>query len=469
MPRKPKAECHAIHVTRDGAVVRVTLFPPRALKKEKTWSAYWKGQKTRRSTGKRTLKEAIEAATAMVQERPTEPSDDWHCPSDEEFIEIQRRHFGKRTDPLGQKRAESSLVNTLDAIDAFKRVSGLTQISRATPDDCETFQTAALKLPRNWRSQHPKSKPEPRTISAGTVHKWLVALRAAFERANDNAGRKCVRGVVPPERLLKSNPWQRFTWIKPPAKKIEQFKGEELLELLQHLRKSWPGVTAAEAMLKVYVWSWARREEVAGLRWEDLRVVGEEVHFDTIGKWGVEKWFRIPRSLHDELLALRTDSPFVFARLMDQIREFHATEGRKSAARMVKDFDVYNAGRWFYERVREWSGGDACVHMLRKTVLQYARAGEDASRSLAKDARVSEGVMMTHYVKEEDLQHRSASNAMYHRLCLSMTSEVARAFGHEHSATALLEQRLREAVGSRNWPLVSEIAKKLTKQDRQAG
>jgi hypothetical protein len=107
--------------------------------------------------------------------------------------------------------------------------------------------------------------------------------------------------------------------------------------------------------------------------------------------------------------------------------------------------------------------------MLRKTVLQYARVGEDASRALAKDARVSEGVMMTHYVKEEDAQPRAASNAMFQRLCLSMTPEVARAFGHEHSATAMLEQRLREAVAFRSWSLVGEIAKKLAKQDRQAG
>ena len=153
---------------------------------------------------------------------------------------------------------------------------------------------------------------------------------------------------------------------------------------------------------------------------------------------------------------------------MDQIREFHATEGRKSAAKMVREFSVYNAGRWFYEQVKKWDS-EADVHMFRKTSLQYARAGQDAAQSLAKDARVSEGVMMNHYVKEEDLQFRAASNAMYRRLCLSMTPEVARAFGHEHSATAILEQRLRDAIGSRNWPLVGEVAKKLAKQDRQAG
>jgi hypothetical protein len=77
--------------------------------------------------------------------------------------------------------------------------------------------------------------------------------------------------------------------------------------------------------------------------------------------------------------------------------------------------------------------------------------------------------MMTHYVKEEDLQLRAASNAIYQRLCLSMKPEVARALGHEHSATAILEQRLRGAIGSPNWPLVGEVAKKLAKHDRQAG
>jgi integrase len=218
----------------------------------------------------------------------------------------------------------------------------------------------------------------------------------------------------------------------------------------------------------VFVWSWARREEVAGLKWDDLRVVEDEVHFDTVGKREKEWWFRIPKSLYDELLSIRTTSPFVFARLGDQIRHFHSTEGRKSAARMVKEFTVYNAGRWFYEQVKKWDS-EAYVHMFRKTSLQYARAGQDATQALAKDARVSEGVMMTSYVTEGDLQFRAASNAMYQRLCLSMTPEVARAFGHEHSATAILEQRLRDAIGSRNWPLVGQIAKKLAGQDRQAG
>jgi hypothetical protein len=248
MPRKPKREeRHEIHVLHNGMTVKVTLFPPRPGSREKSWNAYWKGLKTRRSTGKKTLAEASEAATAMVQGRPkgTDAGNLW--PTDDEFIEIQRRHFNKKRDRSGKG---ASLTSVLQAVDAFQRVSGVTPICRATPDDCERFQTEALKLLRNWRSQHPKSKSETRTITAATVHKWLVSLHGAFERVNDDAGRKCVRGVVPPERLLKSNPWQKFTWIEPTKKKIEQFKADELLKLLHHFRKAWPGVTAAEAMLR---------------------------------------------------------------------------------------------------------------------------------------------------------------------------------------------------------------------------
>jgi integrase len=464
MPRKPKVERQTFHVSVNGKSVQVTIFPPNKERGESSWNAYWKGLKTRRSTGKKTQAEAIEAANAMVQGRSAGATACGQWPTDEEFIEVQRRHFSKRKDRSGKG---ASITNVLEAIDAFKRVSGLTPICRANADDCERFQTEALKLLRNWRSQHPKSKPETRTVAVHTVHKWLTALRAAFERVNDDAGRKCVRGVIPSERLLKSNPWQKFTWIDLPKKKIEQFSDDSLFDLLEHFRRAYPGVTVAESMIKVFFWSWARREEVAGLKWDALRIVEDEVHFDIDTKWGKEWWFRIPQSLYDELEAFRTDSPFVFAKLNDQIREFHETHGRKSAARMVKDFTVYNAGKWFYEKVKAWDS-QAYVHMFRKTSLQYARIGEDASRSLARDAGVSERVMMASYVKEEDVQFHAASNAMFERLCLSKP-EVAKAFGHVPSATAELETRFWEAVRSRNWPLVGEIAKKLAKQDRKAG
>ena len=73
----------------------------------------------------------------------------------------------------------------------------------------------------------------------------------------------------------------------------------------------------------------------------------------------------------------------------------------------------------FREQVKK-CGRDACIYMLRKTSPQYDRAGQDATQSLAKNARVSEGFMIPHYVQEDNLELQSASNAMHQRLCLSM-------------------------------------------------
>src|SRR5437660_1425260 len=69
-------------------------------------------------------------------------------------------------------------------------------------------------------------------VSPNTVLKWSRSLQAAFERANRNAGRKCVRGVVDERRLLTVNPWNQFTWIGGRSKPIRQFDMDELLSFL---------------------------------------------------------------------------------------------------------------------------------------------------------------------------------------------------------------------------------------------
>ena len=99
----------------------------------------------------------------------------------------------------------------------------------ARADDCASFQRKASRFPKNWRKQYPKSQKEVATLSPNTVLKWSRALQAAFERANRNAGRKWVRGVVDEQKLLTDNPWKQFTWIDGTRKPIRQFDAAELL------------------------------------------------------------------------------------------------------------------------------------------------------------------------------------------------------------------------------------------------
>ncbi|HEU5116835.1 MAG TPA: hypothetical protein VFT74_09195, partial [Isosphaeraceae bacterium] len=381
------------------------------------------------------------------------------------------------------------------AVSAFREISGLSPIAAAKPEDCERFQHEALKRPKNWRSQYPNSKKEVETLSANTVIKWLVAIQAAFERANRNAGKKCVRGVVPEERLLTDNSWRRFTWIRllstrrnmPEAlrtdnswrrftwirgfdRKIRQFSGEELVSLLDHLEWKWPGVTVAPAIARICLWSWGCKSEVMGLRWDQLRSVGGEYHFEIVGKWGIDKWFRIPEALYRELLALKIDSPYVFGIYKQQLRRFHERGTRPWLAQRVSDeFDPDNLGDWFYERVQDWSkdapDGRAYLHVFRKTSLQYARSGEDLNRQVASDARLGVSVMLTSYVKESDEEMRAKSNRTYRRIAASLPPDVAERYGYVESGTDPLVERLKAAVARQEWGLVSKITAELQRRE----
>jgi integrase len=467
MPRKPLLKKQKVTVVIDGSPITVTLTPPTGTRR--SWYAYWPGLVASKSTGVTEPSEAVLVAEEMIRNGGQRRSQTCAVPTDEEFEEIQRRHFAKKQSPEERRRAEKSLVACLEAISAFRGISGLKPIAAATPEDCERFQHEALKRPKNWRSHYPNSRKEVEPLSANTVIKWSVALQAAFERANRNAGKKCVRGVVPEVRLLSENPWRQFTWIRGFDRKIRQFSGEELISLLDHLGRKWPGMTVASAIAKVCLWSWGRKSEVMGLRWDQLRPVGEECHFEIVGKWGIDKWFRIPDGLHRELLALKTDSPYVFGIYKEQLRRFHERGPRPWLATRVSDeFDPDQLGDWFYERIQDWSrdapGGRAYLHVFRKTSLQYARMGEDLNRQVAADARLGVSVMLTSYVKESDEEMRAKSNRTYRRIAASLPPEVARRYGHEEVDTDTLVQRLQEAVSRKDWDLVSRLTADLQRR-----
>jgi GNAT superfamily N-acetyltransferase len=403
----------------------------------------------------------------------------------------------------------------------------LDRVASATADDCARFQTEALKRPVNWRKDlrtpgqaadelqsTPRSPKKPRpsktqqrralngvpqlaaeTISSNTVLKWSRMLQAAFQRANRNAGKKCVRGVVAEDKLLTANPWTQFTWVEGTDTPIRQFDAGELVSILDFLEKGWKGVPVAVLAVKVLLWSCCRKLEVAGLIWgagrvftNDRRVVcasdcsltaegvlaaegrpvaAAEVHFEVVGKWGVERWFRIPGPLFRELLVHRTDSPFVFAAYTEQIRRLHADN--PGCLKKVRDeFTPKNFGRWLYERIKDWAathGGDAYLHVFRKTGLQFAHDGEEeeASRKVAADAGVSEKVLLGHYVKPKLWRQ---SNRTFRRLLASLPPEVASRYGYVEDERTRLEREREMATEADNWALVAELAAVIGRMDR---
>src|SRR5208283_5366865 len=104
---------------------------------------------------------------------------------------------------------------------------------------------------------------------------------------------------------------------------------------------------------------------------------------------------------------------FVFAAYAKQVRRFRRHHPNLING-LATEFNPKTFGNWFYYRVKEWSKsnpkGSAYIHLFRKTTLQHARRGEDINRQVAKDAKVSESVMMTNYVKEMEEEIRDGSN-----------------------------------------------------------
>lgn len=465
MPRKQNLQKQTITVLVNGSPISVSLYPPTGPRR--SWYAYWQGLVASKSTGTANLNEAVVVVEGMLRNGGKRPKADAGLLTDGEFFEIQQVHYGRKTDPTAKARAQKSLEACTDALTAFQSISGLRRIAEATPDDCAQFQREALSKPTNWRRSYPNKKETDEKISPNTVLKWSRMLQAAFERANRCAGKKCVRGVVDEARLLSSNPWTQFTWIDGRKKSIRHFDEDELKSFLAFLKEKCPGVPIASTAAKVLLWSCCRRLEVASLRWDDLRLIGSEVHFEVEGKWGVERWFRIPEEVYRELLSAKTTSAYVFSAYSDQIQKAHS-DNPGCMKKIRADYLPKNFGRWMYERVKEWSAnhpnGSAGIHVFRKTGLQHAHDGEEdgASDSVATDAGVSKSVLLKHYVKPK-LWRRS--NRTYSRLVASMSPAVAQLYGHTESDHDRLERDLQMAKDCGDWLKVVEIAKQLSEID----
>jgi len=479
MPRKQIQKKQKLTIPVNGCPISVVLHPPTGSRG--SWYAYWNGLVSSKSTGTANFDEAVAVVEAMLRNGGERSQLCDAVLSDEEFEEIQRRHYGKKTEPEARKRSAKSLRECLDAIAAFRSISGVTPVTVATPDDCERFQRLALATARNWRvhyadnvrSRNRRAKqPDFGLLSPNTILKWSVALQAAFERANRNSGKKCVRGVVPEAKLLTVNPWKNFTWIEGFDKKLRQFDHSELILLLDYFDLQWTGVRFAPAFAKVMLWSWARRLEVSSLRWSDERTFGTESHFESTGKWGVTKWFRIPESLREELESIKNGSEFVFGCYPDELRDFYLRREDLFAVRQVRsDFAPENLGEWMYRQVYNWSQslpkGSAYLHVFRKTALQHALSGEHIEKAVAEEARITPAVMRASYARPTDEEFRRMSNRTFQRIRNSLPIDVAIRYGLKETPADRLAEQLDLARSQGDWMLVARLAEELARLPQQ--
>src|SRR5690606_22059870 len=133
-----------ITVVVNGAPIVVALHPPSGTRK--SWYAYWAGLPSSKSTGRSDFAQAVLAVEDMLRNGGEKRKLADTVLSDEEFVEIQRRHYGKKKGEHAERRAAKSLTSCLEAISAFREISELKPITAARPEDCERFQQKALGL-----------------------------------------------------------------------------------------------------------------------------------------------------------------------------------------------------------------------------------------------------------------------------------------------------------------------------------
>ena len=105
MGRKPKREKRKIEVLVNGRLVTVTMCPPE--RGEKSWYAYWNGLKAPKSTGHANFEDAVAAVNDMLGNGGQKSQFKDAVLSDEEFEEIQRRHYGKKKGRMPKKEPGS--------------------------------------------------------------------------------------------------------------------------------------------------------------------------------------------------------------------------------------------------------------------------------------------------------------------------------------------------------------------------
>src|SRR5215210_7756208 len=69
--------------------------------------------------------------------------------------------------------------------------------------------------------------------TANTIHKILAHMAASFNRCRRGSGKKCIRGVVPSEKLLTTNPFEEVGWVEADAPEPRHFTKEELKAFLR--------------------------------------------------------------------------------------------------------------------------------------------------------------------------------------------------------------------------------------------
>lgn len=400
---KAKPKWKPISVERDGEILTVYLHPPGTFRNPNHWA--WSCAKLKvhgRSLKVETFSAAKERVIAWFKGEPARK--EWEKQETsvltwEDWDAIQVEHVRLRSsdDSDLKRRAERTLQECRNAQRLFVAITKAESATSVDPDTVARFQRECAKRESKY------GKP----YGATTIRKTISHMSASFNRCCPASGkRRCVRGVVPVEKLLATNPFEAVQWVQVENRQPRHFTASELQSLFTW--KFFGACPLASLFARFSLWSCGRLEEMTMLRWDWFDSDGYIKIPDSVAKWGKGKTVRIPPALLEEIQAYRIENPFVWAGYVDQLREYHRVLGHHGSVHKIQGFAPQRfrgvCQKWIGEWAIESKVEGLSHHAFRRTGLQWSREEQirKAEAEYAEAANVNKGVADKSYTRRPE-------------------------------------------------------------------
>ena len=300
----------------DGHDVRFCLRPQRT--RSANWTVRWKlhGKLFERSTRTKFLEDAKRIARQMIREDAAPVRTHSIGMTVDEFQIIQQKYHARSA---RAEAGESTFKEFLGVWRSFLRVCPVKNVHEVTEHTALKYLQCLQSFSKTENCKYKKKSPTK--LSIKTIHKHIRTLAGAWNLIREGHSHRV--GGLYQNQLVHSNPWQAIRNNVPHAQLEDnddpvQFELENM-DLWQFLDQ-FKGHPVGELFIITSLWCWGRINEMTHMKWSWFD--GDHVVFPkSKTKGGRRKVARIPPLVLKQLEANRdSDSPYVFARWVDDVR-----------------------------------------------------------------------------------------------------------------------------------------------------
>ena len=300
----------------DGHDVPFSLRPQRT--RSANWTVRWKlhGKLFERSTRTKFLEDAKRIARQIIREEAAPVRTHSIGVTVAEFEIIQKSYHSRNARP---EAGESTFKEFLGVWRSFLRVCPVKIVHEVTEHTALKYLQCLQGFSKTENCNYKKKSPTK--LSNNTIHKHIRTLAGAWNLIREGHSHRV--GGLYQNQLVHSNPWQAIRNNVPHAQLEDnddpvQFELENM-DLWQFLDQ-FKGHPVGELFIITSLWCWGRINEMTHMKWSWFD--GDHVVFPkSKTKGGRRKVARIPPLVLKQLEAIRdSDSPYVFARWVDDVR-----------------------------------------------------------------------------------------------------------------------------------------------------